>query len=71
LDKQILQNLYQSGDIKKGEKLVSNKTICNTTKQKAYIREFNKELKAKGIIEFKEGVGYFAKMDYTEAIRTI
>ena len=71
LDKQILQNLYQSGDIKKGEKLVSNQHISTNSKIGNYIRGLNKELLQKDIVGYENGKGYFAKKSYKEALNLI
>ena len=71
LDKQILQSLYKGGNIKKGEKLVSNQQISTNTKIGNYIRELNKELVQKSIVGYENGRGYFAKMEYKEALNLI
>ena len=71
LDKKILQKLYQGGDIKKGEKLISNQQIATNSKIANYIRELNKELLQKDIVGYENGKGYFAKKSYKEALNLI
>jgi hypothetical protein len=68
---EIIKALYDGGNIKEGEKLVSKTHIINPqnrTEDKNYKMVVN-ELVDNGYIEFKKGYGYYAVAPYTSVIK--
>jgi len=68
---EIIKALYDNGNIKEGEKLISKTHIINPqnrTEDKNYKMVVN-ELVDSGYIEFKKGYGYYAIAPYTSVIK--
>jgi DNA-binding transcriptional regulator YhcF (GntR family) len=69
----MLQALYKGGDIREGEKLAPKSLVVDVKKrvENQKLTDFYKELQEQDIIEFKRGMGYYAKKDYNTALSII
>jgi len=70
---QMLTALYADGTIAPNEKLAPKSLVVNVKKraENQMLTDFYKELEQNDIVEFKRGLGYFAKADYETALNTI
>jgi len=69
----LVKGLFQDGYLKENDKLTSKSMLINSkdrTEDKFY-KEVMKELATNGVVEFKAGHGYYAKVSFDEALRVI
>jgi DNA-binding transcriptional regulator YhcF (GntR family) len=69
----MLTKLYADGTIEGGEKLAPKSAVVNVKRraENQKLTDFYKVLERNDIVEFKRGVGYFAKTDYQTALNLI
>jgi len=69
----MLNRLFQDGNIEEGSKLASKAQVIDVKKRQENqnLTDFYKELEQKGIVENRTGHGYFAKVDYQTALNAL